>query len=203
MADELGISRTPMQAAAWQLSVEGLVAIRPRVGVYVREIPPREILEVHRIKRALEPLIAAWAASRATPTEHNLLRDNLECLRVAAERENVVEYVTLLEQRIIHLTTAAHTSVMAIVFAVLDGRIRLVRYQNLSQPRSLPRSLKQHERIAVAIEKRDPQAAFLAMEMHLKDAERRVMRLVGVQPHAYPEMIFDLPRKSIANEGRT
>ncbi|WP_239123827.1 GntR family transcriptional regulator, partial [Sphaerisporangium siamense] len=62
LAERFGVSRTPVRDALQQLSVEGLVTITPRVGVFVREISPQEITDVYQIKTALEPMMAAWAA---------------------------------------------------------------------------------------------------------------------------------------------
>lgn len=180
LATEFGISRTPVRDAAWQLSVEGLVEIRARVGIYVRPIPAEEILEVHRIKRALEPLLAAWAADRATPSERNVLRLGMAALGAAADRGDVAEYVRLLEQRSVDLTIAAHAPVVGEVFGFLDGRIRIMRYRNLSQPGSLDRSIGQHRRIASAIMDGDSGEAYAAMAEHLLDGERRVRELLAL-----------------------
>lgn len=179
LATELGVSRTPVRDAAWQLSVEGLVEIRARVGIYVRQIPAEEILEVHRIKRALEPLLAAWAAERATPSERRNLKLGLAALEAAADRHDVQAYVSLLEQRSAELTIAAHAPVVGQVFGFLDGRIRLVRFRNLSQPGSLERSIGQHRKVTAAIMSGDPTSAYSAMAEHLVDGERRVRDLLA------------------------
>ena len=69
LADEMGVSRTPVREAIRKLELEGLVVMVPRKGAYVAGISMKDIHEVFELRSALEGLAATLAASRITPEE--------------------------------------------------------------------------------------------------------------------------------------
>ncbi|WP_028927928.1 GntR family transcriptional regulator, partial [Pseudonocardia acaciae] len=161
-----------------QLSVEGLVKITPRVGVFVREISVQEITDVYQIKTALEPLMASWAAERGSEEQRAAFHESLTDLEQAAQDNDVPSYVRLLEQRREALLAMAASDGLRDALGVLGGRVRLLRFRNLSQPGRLSESAAQHRAVADAIAAGDPEAAYLTMQIHMRDASARVRLLV-------------------------
>ena len=62
LAEELGVSRTPVREALKQLQTEGLVEIRPRVGTFVSAPSRRDITELFEMKELLEGAAARLLA---------------------------------------------------------------------------------------------------------------------------------------------
>jgi DNA-binding GntR family transcriptional regulator len=83
LAEEFGVSRTPVREALKQLQTEGLVEIRPRVGTFVTTPSRREITELFEMKELLEGAAARLLARRGRVAEIDLLERNL---READER---------------------------------------------------------------------------------------------------------------------
>src|SRR5687767_5603672 len=77
LAEDFGVSRTPVREALKQLQTEGLVEIRPRVGTFVTAPSRREITELFEMKELLEGAAARLLAHRGNVPELDLLRDNL------------------------------------------------------------------------------------------------------------------------------
>ena len=69
LAEELGVSRTPIREAIRKLEQEGFVVMVPRRGTYVADISLKDISQVFEIRGALEELAAGLAAERITPDE--------------------------------------------------------------------------------------------------------------------------------------
>ena len=69
IADELGVSRTPVREAIRKLELEGFVIMVPRKGAYVSDISIKDITDVFEIRRALEGLAVELAARRMTEDE--------------------------------------------------------------------------------------------------------------------------------------
>lgn len=69
LAVSLGFGRTPVREALQLLAREGLVVVLPRRGVMVSHIDVSQQLELLRVRRELERLMAGLAAQRATDTE--------------------------------------------------------------------------------------------------------------------------------------
>ena len=64
LAEELGVSRTPIREAIRKLELEGFVVMVPRRGTYVANISLKDITQVFEIRSALEELAAGLAAER-------------------------------------------------------------------------------------------------------------------------------------------
>jgi DNA-binding GntR family transcriptional regulator len=179
LATRFGVSRTPVRDALFELRAEGLVSIESRVGVFVRAIGDREAMDVYAIKVALEPLMAQLAAERGTLEQRQDFYQSVGELDADAKAGDVAHYVSLLESRRARLLEMANSVALKDSLSVLEGRIRLLRFRNLSQPRQLERSAKQHRAIALAIQAGDGDAAHEAMRLHMLDARRRVRALLA------------------------
>jgi len=66
LAEEFGVSRTPVREALRKLQAGGLVELQPNRGAVVRGFSPREIRDAYEVRAALEALAAGLAAERAS-----------------------------------------------------------------------------------------------------------------------------------------
>jgi DNA-binding GntR family transcriptional regulator len=69
LAQEYGISRTPLREALKVLAAEGLVTMKVRRGAYVTEVSEQDLAEVYHLLALLESDAAAVVAERATPAQ--------------------------------------------------------------------------------------------------------------------------------------
>ena len=69
LADEMGVSRTPVREAIRKLELEGFVVMIPRRGTYVADISIKDINEVYEIRTSLDVLAAGLAAERINDDE--------------------------------------------------------------------------------------------------------------------------------------
>ncbi len=67
LANQLGISRTPIREAIRKLELEGLVTHIPRKGVIVTKVSLNEVIEIFTIRAALEGVAARLASENITP----------------------------------------------------------------------------------------------------------------------------------------
>lgn len=74
LADEIGISMTPVREAINKLTSDGLVEQVPGSGAFARAVSPTELAQLFEIREALEPLAAAHAARHASAGEIAELR---------------------------------------------------------------------------------------------------------------------------------
>ena len=64
LAEQLGVSRTPVREAIRKLELEGLVVMLPRKGAYVASISKKDLVEILELRVGLEGLAAFYAAER-------------------------------------------------------------------------------------------------------------------------------------------
>ncbi|CTQ54995.1 putative HTH-type transcriptional regulator YdfH [Roseibium album] len=95
LTQRLGLGRTPIREAIQRLSWEGLLTIRPRLGVMVAEINPSDFVKVIETRHALERLVAGSAARLASRAERNALEACAGNMREAASVPDVEEFLRL------------------------------------------------------------------------------------------------------------
>jgi DNA-binding GntR family transcriptional regulator len=86
LAEEFGVSRTPVREALRKLQADGLVEVEPNRGAVVRGLSPREIRDAYEVRAALEALAAQLAAERATRQQLERLEHAQGEFRAALER---------------------------------------------------------------------------------------------------------------------
>src|SRR6187549_3157517 len=69
LAEEYGISRTPLREALKVLAAEGLVTMKVRRGAYVTEVSEQDLAEVYHLLSLLESDAAGVVAQKATETQ--------------------------------------------------------------------------------------------------------------------------------------
>ena len=94
LAEELGVSRTPVREAIRKLELEGYVVMMPRRGTYVANLSIRDVNDVFEIRTALDSLACALAAERITENELESLQRLLVAIGgqiEAGDMEKIVE----------------------------------------------------------------------------------------------------------------
>jgi DNA-binding GntR family transcriptional regulator len=69
LAQEFGVSRTPVHFALKRLALEGLVVIEPRRGTVVRRVSAGDVAEAAEVRSLIEVHAAAVAVQRVTPAD--------------------------------------------------------------------------------------------------------------------------------------
>ena len=86
LAEEFGVSRTPVREALQKLEAGGLVELQPHRGAVVRGLSPREIRDAYEVRAALEALAARLAAERITREQLERLNHAQGKFRAALKR---------------------------------------------------------------------------------------------------------------------
>jgi DNA-binding GntR family transcriptional regulator len=87
------LGRTPVREALLRMVSIGLIQQQPRRGLVVSNIDLADHLDVIQTRRALERLIAACAARRATSTQRQEILRRAQLIVHAAERDRLDEYM--------------------------------------------------------------------------------------------------------------
>ncbi|MAC82140.1 MAG: GntR family transcriptional regulator [Rhodobacteraceae bacterium] len=176
LAEQLGISRTPLRDAIARLEGDGLVQVVPRKGIYVRRKSLEEILEMIIAWAALESMAARLAADRASDTEISSLRKIAAKYSGDPDSAEFSEYSEdniKFHQRILEISKCALLKTMA------DGlflHMHAVRLRAMGEGDRLRRSMVDHAEIIEALEARDPDLADLRVREHTMRLHDHVRR---------------------------
>lgn len=168
IAQALGVSRTPVQAALRRLAVEGLVSFRPRHGASVVQPTARDVRDAFVVRCNLEALAAELAAREITREEIGILENCIleeEAAFARRDAEGVLEAGRRFHEVIAH---ASRNRVLARVTTevVAQTYVYLMFYDPFDAP--VPRSPPEHRAIVAALTQRDPAEAHKAMEEHVR-----------------------------------
>lgn len=178
LAEEMGVSRTPVREAIRKLELEGLVVMIPRKGAYVSGLSLKDVADVFEIRGALEGLAAELAADRITDEElENLERylvkisEDIEQGDLSRVVETDTDFHTLLYQ-------ASRNNRLSQIINNLREQIQRFRTTSLSLPGRMKVALEEHRKIVEAISSRDGELARKLAKEHIENAENSLMSMI-------------------------
>lgn len=181
LAEEFGVSRTPVREALTRLLHEGLLERRAR-GLFVKEIDPEQIMQVYDLRIMLEGQAAAEASQNRTEPDLVRLQALVERDRALQNPDDAARLVTNIE---FHQTLwkAARNSVLEDILDRLATHHVHAPNSTLSVGTRWEESLDEHERIVDCIRNRDADQARQLIQEHMKTAKAMRLRMfsnVGV-----------------------
>lgn len=176
MAEQLGISRTPVREALARLEQDGFVEIQARKGVFVRRKTREEILEMIVAWAALESMAARLAAESASNVQIAGLRKHAMAHSSSAARADIAEYSEAniaFHQLILEISGCALLKTMA---DQLFMHMHAVRRRAMGENNRAMRSIVDHMGIIEALESRDADLAGQLVRDHTMELHAHVRR---------------------------
>jgi len=164
IAEELGISRTPLREALKVLAAEGLVTMKVRRGAYVTEVSEQDLRDVYHLLALLESDAAAVVATTATDaqlTELQALHQELE--NAVTDRDR---FFTVNERFHMQLLALANNRWRDQMVGDLRKVMKLNRHNSLFKSGRLQESLTEHRAIVAALVARQANEAAERMRQH-------------------------------------
>lgn len=157
LAQQLGVSRTPVREALTRLEQEGLVTTVPRRGAFVVRKTRRQIVEIIQVWAALEGMAARLAAERASDEEiEQLHREFVTVSSSDVASANIDEYSEQniqFHQRIVQL---GQSDLLQEMMESLFIQVQFIRRRSVRDSDRTKRSVSDHILIIKALEARQP-----------------------------------------------
>lgn len=180
LAEEMGVSRTPVREAIRKLELENFVVMIPRKGAYVSGISLKDIADVYEVRAALEFLAAGLAAERITEEELEKLERLLIAVAEAAERNDLNEWVQKDTEFHDIIYKASRNDRLVQIVNNLMEQIHRFRSTSLAYPGRMKIAVEEHKKIVEAISERNiPLAQSLAQE-HVENAENSMLEAMEI-----------------------
>ncbi len=167
LAEEYGISRTPLREALKVLATEGLVTMKVRRGAYVTEVSERDLADVYHLLSLLESDAAGVVATQATEAQLKELQAlHRELEKAVAQRERFFEINETFHMRLLEIANNRWRDQMV---ADLRKVMKLNRHNSLLKSGRIAESLAEHRAIMDALTARDPEATAQRMREHFRN----------------------------------
>jgi len=170
IAEQLGISRTPVREAIRGLAAEGLVKMKPNKRVVVINVSIEDLQEVLQIRRVLEGMAASIVAEKISKEEITKLEEIIEKMSICVSKNDVTAYSDL------------NGEFHNLIFSVCENKRLIKICDNLSNseqrfkirslrnnPERLKYSLKEHQEIMEALKRRDAEQADRLSQKHIEN----------------------------------
>ncbi|MEY2801522.1 MAG: hypothetical protein RL513_1107 [Pseudomonadota bacterium] len=175
VATRMGVSRGPVREAFRMLEEAGLVRTEKNRGVFVRDIPIDEAIEIFDLRAAMDEMVGRQLAERATPAQVKEIRGLVEAMEKAVKSKDARGYHLLNLKFHDRLVEMAGNRKVTTIYRKLIKELSLFRRLNLEDGWLLPVSAGEHREILKAIAAGDAQAAGRAMHQHVMDSRQRTV----------------------------
>lgn len=176
LAEQYGISRTPLREALKVLASEGVVELKPRRGCYVTEISRQDMDDIFPLMAMLEGRCALEAVRRAKPADLRALKAIHERLEVAAKEGRIDAFFEANQEFHRLIQELANNRWLLSVIQDLRKVLKLSRLHSLSLEGRLQQSLEEHRAIMAAFEANDAEQAEKHMQDHLLSSRQALAR---------------------------
>lgn len=177
IAEQYGISRTPLREALKVLASEGLVELKPRRGCYVTEISPRDLDDIFPLIALLEGRCAAEAVHKMNKADLERLAAIHARLECSAQDNQITDFFEANQEFHRTIQELADNRWLLQVIQDLRKVLKLSRIHSLSLEGRLQQSLQEHRAIMTALQARDARQAEQLMHDHLLSGREALARM--------------------------
>ncbi len=167
IAEDYGISRTPLREALKVLAAEGLVTMKVRRGAYVTEVNEKDLVDIYHLLGLLESDATGVVAERATDEQLRELQSLHESLEASAQdRDRFFEINERFHMRLLEIADNRWRNQMV---GDLRKVMKLNRHHSLLKSGRIEESLAEHRAVMTALQARDAATATQRMLEHFRN----------------------------------
>ena len=175
LADKMGVSRGPVREAFRMLEEAGLVRTEKNRGVFVRDIPIDEAVEIFDLRAAMDELVGRQLAQNITPAQLKEIKGLVDQMEKTVKAGDTYNYHLLNLKFHDRLVEMAGNRKLTAIYRKLIKELSLFRRLNLADGWLMPISASEHRQIVKAIASGDADAAGRAMSDHVMESKERTI----------------------------
>lgn len=169
LAQQLGMSKTPVKAALERLEAEGFIAVSPQQGIVVRDLSVHEVADQFEIRIALETFVARSLAGRINAEQTKQLREILKTQKAAVDKHNVARCVELdTDFHMLLCRFHGNLEILRVMSQLRERMHRAISRVLAQDVERLNNSYAEHVAIVDALTAGDPDLAARRVEEHLE-----------------------------------
>ena len=175
IAEQLGVSRTPVREAIRELAAEGFVKISPNQGVEISNISIEDIQEVLQIRAVLEGLAAKLAATKITKEKIKKLENINKNMEKYARKDDIFNVIRESEKFHGLILGICGNSRLIQIRKNLNDQIHRYRSISLNIPGRPKYALEEHIKITEALKQGDSARADELSKIHIENVLKNLL----------------------------
>lgn len=181
LAEQLGVSPTPVREALSRLVRDGVVIELPGSKLQLIDLTPAYISEVFQVRAALEGLAAELATPRIAREILDSLRQRLAVIGMSIAAGNIAAYTQSDTELHTFIAQTSGNQLLIHSLRSLQLHINLIRaFAQRHNSDHLRRSHDEHLAILNAFAQRDPAIARQSVERHIRESGARIAQLIDL-----------------------
>ncbi len=176
LAENLGISRTPIREVLNRLFRDGLIELIPRKGGYIKKLTVRDVEEVYEIREVLENLAIRLAVPLIREKELKRIEELVRKTEKLTGRDKLKSQVNIDSELHNSIIASSGNSRLGKMIKSLYNFIQAFRVLESQQPQRSDQALQEHKTILEALSKRDAGQATELMSEHIKNTKNNILR---------------------------
>lgn len=180
IADEFGVSKTPVREALIRLQRDGLVDIEPYRGARVVAPTERDIRQILELRLCIETYLVRDLANSQPPQFLDALEESIVKTREALAEGSDARVAAGLNEFSYILAASCGNRRMTKILSDLRSVLHVIGSASMRAAGRVERSIEQHEAILAAIRAGREDEAHAATVKHVRSIERDSLELVPV-----------------------
>ncbi|MDE6220729.1 MAG: GntR family transcriptional regulator [Lachnospiraceae bacterium] len=176
VAEELGVSRTPVREAFRQLELEGLIRIVPNKGAYVTGISASDVADIYEIRSLLEGLCARWATNKITREKVEELEEIILLSEFHLKKAHYDQLIELDNRFHMNLYEACESKMLIHLLKDFHQYVQKQRQQTLSNHERSAAAVAEHKSIMEAIRDGNAPLAEKLADEHICNAYKNMVK---------------------------
>ena len=178
LAEQLGVSRTPVREAIRMLEQDGLAVMIPRRGAVVSKISGKNLRDVLEVRRALEELAVDLACTRMTDEDFQKLKEANERFSATLSGNDITKMAEADEAFHDLIYQASDNARLVLLEMQLREQMYRFRIEHLKEKSKRYRLVEDHNAIIRNLINRDSDNAREAIREHINAQEVVVMKMI-------------------------
>jgi len=175
IAEQMGVSRTPVREALKELAAEGFVKMNPNQAVVVSNASVEDVQEVLQIRGVLEGLAVRLATKIISEEEIEELEKYQKQMEYYTNKDDALAFSEMdAEFHELILNICGNNRLIQIRKNLSDQAHRY-RIRSLSVPGRLKYSLKEHQEIIEALKRKDAEQADRLSQKHIENVLANIL----------------------------
>jgi DNA-binding GntR family transcriptional regulator len=179
LADQIGISRTPVREAFHKLERDDLVTKLPKGGFAVKEFSKEDVNEIFGIRSALESYAAYLVTLHISPEKISQLEKKVKELEDALQKGE--------DEKVVQLNTEFHDLIYKscrskkLLEMICNFRDYFYRYRSflLQTEKGMNYSIEDHRRMLEAMKKKNPRLVERLVRKHLERGKELILKEIN------------------------